>query len=73
MYWLGKVVTVNFLRRALFDAILLLLDAGGDEEIPYVNMTGFIPTRIISVPLHEDCTRVILVHDILVYLETLPP
>ena len=36
-------------------------------------MTVFLSTRILSVTLHEYGALIILVHNILVYLETLAP
>ena len=69
----GEIVTVHFLCGAVFGTDLLISDAVSDEKIPLVNVTGFISTQIITVPLHEDGTLVILLYDILIYLETLTP
>ena len=39
----------------------------------HVNVTGFLSTIILPVPLHEDGALVILVYDIIDHLETLAP
>ena len=67
----GEIVTVHFLCGAVFGTDLLISDAVSDEKIPLVNVTGFISTQIITVPLHEDGTLVIMVYNMLVHLETL--
>ena len=69
----GEVVTGRFLPEAVFGADLLLFDSVGDEEILHVTMTGFISAQILPVHFHEDPALIILVHDILVYLENLTP
>ena len=62
----GELVTNNFLCGAVFDVNFLLFDAVSDEKIPHVNVTVFLSTRILPVPLHEDGSLVILVYNILV-------
>ena len=69
----GEVVTGDLLCGTVFDADLLLFDAVSDEKTPHVNVTGFLSTRIIPVPLHDYGALVILVYNILVHLETLTP
>ena len=68
-----EVVTCHFICRAVFDADLLLFDAFSDEKIPHVNVTNFISTQILPIPLHENGALVILVYDIILHLETLAP
>ena len=69
----GEVARFHFLCWAVFGADLLLIGVVSDEKITHVNITGFLSTKILPVPIHEDGALVIMVHDILVYLETLPP
>ena len=69
----GEVVTSHFLRGAVLYASLLMFDLVGDEEILHVNMTVCLSAQVLPVPFHEDHATVILVHNILVYLENLTP
>ena len=57
----GEVVTGHFLCGLVFDSDLLLFDAVSAENLPHVNVTGFLSTQILTVPLHEDGDLVILV------------
>ena len=50
-----------------------MFDNVSDEKTPHVNVTGFLSTRILPVPFHEDGALIILIYDILVHLETLAP
>ena len=63
----------HLLIGAVFDAELLLFDVVSDEKIPHVNVTGFLSTRILLVPLHKYVNLVILVYNMLVHLVTMTP
>ena len=68
----GEVVTSNFVSGAVFDSHFLLFDAFSDEKILHINVTIFF-ILLFPFPLHEDGALVILMYNILVYIEALSP